>query len=677
MSSPERDPETTTESPAASQQENSAEPKPSQEEVVSQLQETAQQDAGPNETLRHNIELYSRYTPVFASVAYTVISAILIPAILAFVVVQLSPAYDLSELKGSVQRGLSSIVLPLFVSLMLGRAMIPQGLARRQLGWSAELCNALKATLDSIIYFVLPLRFLYVALETFSNGEFNDSLGRIVFTTAMAGFTVGLTITSLRLKRWLSEDGTDRPWHGPIQKALLYCLPLMPFSLAVMAVTGFYFTAEELSSRAIWTVLSMVGIALIGGLCSRLLLIAQFIIKLRELSRDTEGQIESDESIDIASISAQVNRLIRATAFVAMVLVGWQIWNNVLPAIGYLDSVKLPWQSAVEGPAGMAEFITLRHALIAIGVGILTFILSRNLPGLLEITLLDRLPLDRGGRYAISFVVRYLVAIIGLIAAGQLIGFSWNRVQWLAAGLTVGLGFGLQEIFANLVSGIIILIERPVRVGDTVTVDGTTGVVSKMALRATTILDFDYCELIVPNKKFITENVLNWTLSDNRTRIIVKVGVAYGSDTQLVTQTLLKVAQRHPLVMRDPEPVVVFSAFGDSTLNFDLRVVIPSRDLFLKMRHEMHLAVDEAFRQKGIEIAFPQQDITIKNLGDLTKFTGGGSDNSPGSPGKAPSSPATGRGGPAKRAGASAEAEDEIGDSIPDEEQDNRERRVA
>ena len=110
--------------------------------------------------------------------------------------------------------------------------------------------------------------------------------------------------------------------------------------------------------------------------------------------------------------------------------------------------------------------------------------------------------------------MRYLVGVFGLLFAFQVVGFSWGSVQWLAAGLTVGLGFGLQEIFANLISGLIILIERPVRVGDIVTVNGTTGTVCSMQLRATTIRDRDECELIVPNKKFITEDVMNWTLSD-------------------------------------------------------------------------------------------------------------------------------------------------------------------
>jgi potassium efflux system protein len=249
---------------------------------------------------------------------------------------------------------------------------------------------------------------------------------------------------------------------------------------------------------------------------------------------------------------------------------------------------------------------------MALGTIGITWVLSRNLPGLLELTLIDRLPFDKGGRYAISFVVRYLVGLLGILLACNILGFSWNSVQWLAGALALGLGFGLQEIFANLISGIIILIERPVRVGDFVTINGTTGHVAQMQLRATTIRDLDMRELIIPNKKFITDDVMNWTLSDQMARMILKIGVAYESDTKLVQDTLLSVAQQHPLVLRTPAPEVVFGSFGDSTLDFELRVIVPRRDLFPKVQHQLNMAINEAFREKSIEVAFPQREIRVK-----------------------------------------------------------------
>jgi len=182
------------------------------------------------------------------------------------------------------------------------------------------------------------------------------------------------------------------------------------------------------------------------------------------------------------------------------------------------------------------------------------------------------------------------------------------------AAMTVGLGFGLQEIFANFVSGLIILFERPVRVGDIVTVGGGTGTVTQIRMRATTITDSDRKELIIPNKKFITDEVINWTLSDPITRVVIRVGIAYGSDTQLAQRLLLRAARKHPLVVDEPEPSALFAGFGLSTLDFELRVFIPNREVYAAVLHDLNTAIDRSFRDAKVEIAFPQQDLHIRSL---------------------------------------------------------------
>lgn len=226
--------------------------------------------------------------------------------------------------------------------------------------------------------------------------------------------------------------------------------------------------------------------------------------------------------------------------------------------------------------------------------------------------------MDKGARYAIVIISRYAATLIGLILVCRLLGFSWSSVQWLAAGLTVGLGFGLQEIFANLVSGIIILFERPIRMGDLVTVNGTTGRVTKMQIRATTITDADMKELIVPNKRFITDEVTNWTLSDPVTRFIVPIGISYESDPTEAHDLLMKVAEEHPLVLREPAPSVVFVGFGDSTLDFEVKVYIAQREHFPTALHELNIAIERACRDAKIEIAFPQQELHIRSLPDIS-----------------------------------------------------------
>ena len=181
----------------------------------------------------------------------------------------------------------------------------------------------------------------------------------------------------------------------------------------------------------------------------------------------------------------------------------------------------------------------------------------------------------------------------------------------------MGLGFGLQEIVANFISGLIVLFERPFRVGDTVTVGDVHGMVTRIRIRATTIEDWDSKELIVPNKEFITGKLINWSLTEKIIRIKIPVGIAYGSDTDLAEQLLLRAARANPLVLHSPEPMAVFLSFGDNSLNFEIRVYIKDIDDWIPMLHSMNRTIDKEFRKAGITIAFPQRDMHLDAAGPL------------------------------------------------------------
>ena len=296
------------------------------------------------------------------------------------------------------------------------------------------------------------------------------------------------------------------------------------------------------------------------------------------------------------------------------------------------------------GDAG-ALSITLADIGLAVVILVATVIAFRNVPGLFEIVVLQRLPLEAGSRYALTTVLRYLIAIVGVVAAFGAVEVSWSRVQWLAAALTFGLAFGLQEIFANFVSGLIILAERPIRVGDTVTVSNVNGTVSRIRMRATTITDWDRKELVIPNKTFITSDVVNWTLTDSTMRLIIPVGLSYSADVKLAERTLVSIARAHPNIMREPAPYVLFQEFGESTLNFELRVFLPHIDYWLSVKHDLHMKITDAFRRLGIEIAFPQRDLHVRSIGDLEKLAPAGrGDGTPArDPLPAPDGPAGGR----------------------------------
>jgi potassium efflux system protein len=211
-------------------------------------------------------------------------------------------------------------------------------------------------------------------------------------------------------------------------------------------------------------------------------------------------------------------------------------------------------------------------------------------------------------------VCQYVIVGLGIVLAFNAIGIGWSKVQWLIAAMSLGLGFGLQEIFANFVSGLIILFERPIRVGDIITIGDVSGVVTRIRIRATTVRDWDRKELVVPNKEFITGRLLNWTLTDAINRIVINVGVAYGSDTERARELLLEVARSHPATLDDPAPFATFEGFGDSALTLVMRCFLPNLQNRLEVIHELHTDVDRAFKEAGIEIAFPQRDLHLRTV---------------------------------------------------------------
>jgi potassium efflux system protein len=391
-------------------------------------------------------------------------------------------------------------------------------------------------------------------------------------------------------------------------------------ALAVLAASGYYYTAVRLTLRLQSTLWLVSAIIFVHALLVRCLRVTHRRLENRAAA---ESDNEAPESaavgeggvvplehavVDLGALSLQTQRLLHSLAMLALMLgAGW-IWMDVLPAFGFLNRVAL-WQDAEGGPA-----TTLADLTLSAVIGVMTVIAARNLPGLLEIAILQRLPLDPAARFAISTVSRYLIVVVGLLSTCAALGIGWSKVQWLVAAVTFGLGFGLQEIFANFISGLIVLFERPMRVGDIVTVGEVSGVVTRIRMRATTITDWDRKELIVPNKEFITGRLVNWTLSDRILRIVFRVGVAYGSDTRLAHRLLLKAAADHPSVLTDPPPQALFVTFGDSTLNFELRVYVPGLEVYGAVQHELNSAIDSMFRAAGIEIALPQCDVHVRSI---------------------------------------------------------------
>jgi potassium efflux system protein len=249
------------------------------------------------------------------------------------------------------------------------------------------------------------------------------------------------------------------------------------------------------------------------------------------------------------------------------------IWRDVFRDLLYLQNVVLWTTETVEG----LKTITVANLLSSIAALAATLIVFWALPLVFALERKDSGHRGAGTRYAAVTLVRYVVLLAGLVAAFSALNIGWSKLQWMAAGLSVGLGFGLQETAANFFSGLTLLSERSIRVGDTVTVGDKTGIVRRIKVRATTLEDFDGREVVIPNKELVTTQATNWTLNDTRRRLQLAVGVAYGSDTALVVSKLLEAASGIPGVLTDPAPQAVFEQFGDSVLQFRLYAGSPVR----------------------------------------------------------------------------------------------------
>ncbi len=260
------------------------------------------------------------------------------------------------------------------------------------------------------------------------------------------------------------------------------------------------------------------------------------------------------------------------------------------------------------------EPITLGAVLIAILVLIITTQLVRNLPALLELAILQHLDLTPGTGYAITTITKYLLMLVGGLVGFSMIGIEWSKLQWLVAALGVGLGFGLQEIFANFISGLIILFEKPIRIGDTVTIRDLTGSVTRINTRATTISDWDRKEIIVPNKAFITEQFINWSLSDSVTRVVLTVPAPVDADTEEVTKILIAAAHRCSLVIDTPAPEAFLVDLQQGIQIFELRIFAAEMGHRMPLRHEMHQLIPAGFREHGIDMPFPPFQMRLESI---------------------------------------------------------------
>ncbi len=283
--------------------------------------------------------------------------------------------------------------------------------------------------------------------------------------------------------------------------------------------------------------------------------------------------------------------------------------NSTSDFIGHLRSLwNLPLYTSGEATITLGTVVYLAVVVIAL------FYVTGKIKNWVVERLLSGSHVDVGVRHAVGAIVRYVVVSLGLIVILQTAGINLSTLTVLFGALGVGVGFGLQSITNNFVSGIILLLERPIKVGDRIEVGEVHGDVVNISPRATTIVTNDNIAIIVPNADFISSKVVNWSYTNRDVRFNFPVGVSYSSDPEQVRIILLDVARAHPGVLKEPPPTVLFHEFGESSLNFILRVwtrefaTIPG-----VLRSELNLAISRAFKERGIEIPFPQRDLHIRS----------------------------------------------------------------
>ena len=312
-----------------------------------------------------------------------------------------------------------------------------------------------------------------------------------------------------------------------------------------------------------------------------------------------------DTNTSIRRAEVFIDLFLWGLVFLPAVLFIWKVYDNLGEATRGLLALGFKLGS---------ERISVGLVITSVGVLYTAFLVSWILQKLLMDQVLARRKVALGVRHAIVKLVHYVIVFVGFLLALSVFGLDFTKLTIMLSALGVGIGFGLQGVVNNFVSGIILLFERPVRVGDLVETGGRWAIIKRIGLRSTTVTTFDEADLIVPNANLINNEVTNWTLSNRRARIIIPVGVAYGSDVPLVIATLMACGKENSWVSETPEPQVLFLRFGESSLEFELRVWVFDIDHRLKAKSEIHQEIDRRFREAKIEIAFPQQDLHLRSV---------------------------------------------------------------
>lgn len=577
-----------------------------------------------------------KYFTTPAALAVCFVMALPIPLILSAPALPILLEAELNPVLSALSVGLCGVAIACLVVLMISGMSRERGVLAMHFNWNDRALRALRRAPNWLIWVSAITVFLFTTAQATLRPDVQHGLGMPAFCLLSASIAA-IGYGFFRFDRGVAEEVISEGLNDGILFLGLIGFVFAPLIIGVLPLLGYYDTAVVLQGRVLQSAFMLMGLAFLFGVIRRLFIIAQRRLALRtalerrarlaaeRAEREEKGEEEHDDEgtinlqADDEDLEAERQRISNQTRRLLLYLVGagaiagfFAIWAAVLPALGIANDITLWTGTAVVDGVRTSRPVTVLSIILFVGFIVAGIVAAYNIRGALEIGPFQRLKLSPGSRYAIHTIIGYFLVGAGIVAGFLQLGVDWSKLQWIIAALGVGLGFGLQEIVANFISGLIILFERPVRVGDTVTIGELEGTVTNVAIRATTVKDFDNREVLLPNKAIITENVTNWTLRDSIMRIIVPIGVAYGSDVVAVRDLLLKIAQQENEVLDTPEPKVFFMNHGESSLDFEVRAFISNPRKRFRVRHELNVAINLALTEAGIEIPFPQRDLHIK-----------------------------------------------------------------
>ena len=568
-----------------------------------------------------------RFALTLQIVGLTLLLALPWPLLLMTLGWQIQTLAEATEYSRAVAAGLLKLSYRFYLLQSLSMLLVPKGLAANFFHWSKATRTLLRRETNWLQATFLPAVFItHVAFAANYHGSGGFAFARLAFLVTLATLAIPFyRILHPKTGVWHRFYG-EKPRRLParLYPVFFFLIILFFILFSGLILTGFVNSAGLLMSRFIDSLWLALGIVV----CHQL--IAQWLIQSRRRlailgvvhhratlrpvetgQQSITAEVEAESVVDLNILSAESSKLLNTLVGLAGLIGLWMVWADVLPAFRIFDEFVLWKYSVVIGGEAKQVPVTVASVGLAALIGTITLTATRHVPSLLEFVLLRHLNMTAGSRYTATTLSGYVIGGVGLLFVVDMLGFSWAQVQWLVAALGVGIGFGLQEIVANFISGLIILFERPIRVGDVVTIGTTDGVVTRIRMRATTIRDFDRKELLVPNKEFISGRLLNWSLSDPVTRIMIPVGLAYGSDVQMAMALMVEAAKENSMVLGSPLPITTFDGFGDNALLLTLRCFIGSVDYRIPAKSDLHKAINMKFREAGLSMAFPQHDIHI------------------------------------------------------------------